>query len=312
MNIIRKFAKKFHSIAKVVLRRGGWVANRMCASLQVFMARETVIRSRCSRHGVSFTLFTYRDDVVLGGTLRGQFELWPDIEAELEQFVKFIKPGSKVLDVGANLGYYSVISALREPGACFHSIEPDSENFSLLQLNIIENKIDNVTPHHVAIGHDRGFLSMHRSPDNFGDHRSSAPIGETKSFTLAGAPSYCIEAEHYFRNLIKFGGVFDLVKIDTQGAEYAVIQSILPLLDEKSVVFVEFSPWHLLQAGVSCEGFIELLRGFSSMRRVLFEDGSSGLGAVNELELEGLFEANRESFSSSFDLVLSGYRNSSR
>ncbi len=68
---------------------------------------------------------------------------WEDYETEL--FKKNIKPGVTVVDIGAHIGYYTVIAAqlVGDKGKVY-AFEPDPRNFKLLQRNVEANGYSNV------------------------------------------------------------------------------------------------------------------------------------------------------------------------
>ena len=59
---------------------------------------------------------------------------------------------SLVVDVGAGVGEFSVLTATMFPLARVAAIEPDAERFELLQLNVRRNRLANVELHQVAVG----------------------------------------------------------------------------------------------------------------------------------------------------------------
>lgn len=86
--------------------------------------------------------------------------------------LKFVLAGDLVIDVGANIGYYSVIFA-RQVGisGSVIAIEPDAKNFELLNLNIKHNKIHNIQLISAAAAATDGQGTLYSSSTNYGDHR---------------------------------------------------------------------------------------------------------------------------------------------
>jgi len=66
---------------------------------------------------------------------------------ETKLFKKSIKRGMVVLDIGANIGYYTLLAArlVGDEGKVF-AFEPDPYNYSLLRKNIEANRYNNVIP----------------------------------------------------------------------------------------------------------------------------------------------------------------------
>lgn len=65
---------------------------------------------------------------------------------------RIIKNGMTVVDVGAHIGYYTLIfaSEVKGEGIVF-SFEPDPQNFEILSTNVEENEFENVTLKQVVI-----------------------------------------------------------------------------------------------------------------------------------------------------------------
>lgn len=123
-----------------------------------------------------------------------------------------------IWDIGGNIGSASVYLAQRFPEARIHAFEPVPSNFALLEKNVAGL---NVTPHNLALGAEDGELEIADSdcPLNFGGfsfHYSGAhPVGATRvrmarpeTLIAQGVPPP------------------DLIKIDTEGAEWDILTSI--------------------------------------------------------------------------------------
>src|SRR5688572_30814710 len=68
-------------------------------------------------------------------------------------FHEFIKPGMTLLDVGANIGYYSLLAGkLVGPSGRVHAVEPCAKNLTFLERNIHLSKLQNITVHRYAAG----------------------------------------------------------------------------------------------------------------------------------------------------------------
>ena len=85
---------------------------------------------------------------------------------------KEIKRGDVVLDVGANVGYYTLIFAecVGETGKVF-AFEPDPTNFALLKKNIEANGVKNVVLVQKAVSDTTGITRLHLSEERQMGHR---------------------------------------------------------------------------------------------------------------------------------------------
>jgi len=121
-----------------------------------------------------------------------------------------------VIDVGAQIGIFSVfVSPLVKQGTVF-ALEPERANFALLLKNLRLNRLDNVIPLNLALAGRAGQRSLFVSPVHPGAHsfyfKSLADHRETvKTTTLA-----------FFLKEQKIDQV-DLFKLDAEGAEYEIL-----------------------------------------------------------------------------------------
>ena len=147
--------------------------------------------------------------------------LWEPYETSL--LLEFLRPGDVFVDVGANIGYFSVLaaSAVGDEGAVF-AFEPDADNFRLLQANAELNHQQHcITAVQGALSDAAGEGRLFLADDNLGDHQVYAGEDERPSvpITLYHGSDYL---QHRLRRL-------DLLKVDTQGSEYHVIAGLMPL-----------------------------------------------------------------------------------
>jgi FkbM family methyltransferase len=162
--------------------------------------------------------------------------------------------GNVVLDVGANIGYYTLIFArgVGPEGRVF-AFEPEPGNFALLQENVAANGYRNVTLSRLAASDRAGRARLYLDPVNAGDCR----IYDSRD----NRPSVEIET-------VRLDDVFeasperiDLIKMDIQGAEAAALRGMRRLLERHRQVrlVLEFWPYGLQLFGADPEEFLETL-----------------------------------------------------
>lgn len=180
------------------------------------------------------------------------FGVW---EPNLTHFIqRRLRTGDTFIDVGANIGYFSMLaSKLVGPAGKVIAIEASPSIFSLLQRNIELNAAKNVTVVNSAAAASRGVLSIYRGPNE--------NIGHTS--TLASA-ELSLEAEVPSDRLSALAGDDLLrarfIKIDVEGAEAPVLQDILSVSDallSELEIAVELSPSDLSSFGVTAEGLLK-------------------------------------------------------
>lgn len=77
-------------------------------------------------------------------------------------FKKTVKPGMVFIDVGANKGYFSLISSkLMKGQGHVYSIEPSDKNIAWLNKSIKANGYTNITAHQVAMWHSDSKMTLY-------------------------------------------------------------------------------------------------------------------------------------------------------
>jgi FkbM family methyltransferase len=197
-------------------------------------------------------LVDLRDQGVAGPMyLRGCYE-----PSETRLFQGLLRPGMTFIDVGANLGYYTVLaSKLVGPAGRVVAFEPHPYNFELLRQNLELNRVENAAVHQLALGDVAGSLKLRCSDWNFGDHQA---YGSDDDRECVEVPVATLDA------VLGAGGRCDVLKMDVQGFEPAVFRGMQALLRANAgiVVVSELWPLGMSRAGFACE---EFLAGFTSM-----------------------------------------------
>ena len=173
---------------------------------------------------------------------------------ETDVVKKEVKKGDVVLDIGANIGYYTLIFArlVGEQGKVF-AFEPDPDNFALLKKNVEINGYRNVTLVQKAVSNKTGKARLYLCEVCKGDHRIYDSHDNRASIEVEG-----IRLDDYFES---YHGRIDFIKIDVQGAEGGVIQG-MPLLLQKNKnlkIATEFWPIGLKTFGIDAEQYLDLL-----------------------------------------------------
>ncbi|HET7700069.1 MAG TPA: FkbM family methyltransferase [Candidatus Limnocylindria bacterium] len=189
--------------------------------------RVTLVRSS------GFSIYVPEDDVAVGQHVkRDAYE--PNVTAV---FRDRLRPGMHVLDVGANIGYYTMLSAaLVGPSGSVTAIEPNPSCIKLLEASRRANGFAHVTVLQVAAGRDRGLLVLHGSHSNA---MTSAPPDDAGALIRSRTvPSFRID------DLVPADRKIDFVKIDVEGAEHNALSGAVGLIRRCHPTIVsEFSPY---------------------------------------------------------------------
>lgn len=213
------------------------------------------------------TLYVNRkDNTIVKALVKGKYE--PE---ETELYRTLIKPGDRVLDIGANIGYFTLLFArLVGPGGVVYAFEPDPDNFRLLRKNIKKNGYRNIRAFPFAVSDRTSKGNLYLNDYNMGDHRIFDSHNGRKKIPIK------IKALDEF--LPGLSPVF--VKIDVQGSEIMAFEGMRKMLRKVTYVAAEYSPYLLDKAGFPPERMLELLReeGFSfSIDPSLYTPANEGM-----------------------------------
>jgi len=164
---------------------------------------------------------------------------------ETQLILRQTKAGDVVVDVGANIGYYTVL--LAEKAKKVYAFEPDKTNFEILKKNIEANKLKNVILVNAAVGSKDEEKILYKSKENLGDHKL---FGEGKKEKVK-----IVKLDNFLEEKV------NLMKIDTQGWEPEVIEGAKKIIEkDKPIIFFEYSPTSYTQAKLDGNKMMKFLR----------------------------------------------------
>ena len=167
----------------------------------------------------------------------------------------FSETGGTYLDIGANIGLTTLPVARNPLVNCF-AFEPEPTNFANLQANVQRNASHrNVVLHPLALLDRAGSVPFGLSDDgNLGDHRVVTQSGGgRRTIEVAAAPLDALD--------VPITGQL-AIKVDTQGAEPAVISGGTRTFAKASLVVLEFSPYMIDQLRGDPDVVYRCLAGF--------------------------------------------------
>ena len=177
-----------------------------------------------------FSLYLDRADMSVAQVIRsGAYE-----RHLLAFFKAFVRPGMHVIDAGANIGFYTLLSAsLAGPLGRVWSFEPNPENARLVLASAAHNGFRNIELHPVALGNRRGHAEFTPAMGSNGGLSDAAhrnvlhpacrivPIARLDDFVPPRA---------------------DLLKMDVEGAEGMLLEGARASIERcRPVIVSEFS-----------------------------------------------------------------------
>lgn len=188
-----------------------------------------------------------------------------DYESEISSFIGHhleFTEGDLALDIGANIGWYSLMLDKIMPAGCqVYAFEPDPLNYQLLLTNLQLNTANKVNAIQKAVAEKKEIKKLYRySNKNLGRH-SLLDINEGDFVEVeAVVLDDFFAANNIDINKVKFA------KIDVEGYEYFALLGAVKVLESIDCLVAEFVPKHMENGGVDPELVVGLLesKGFKS------------------------------------------------
>lgn len=176
---------------------------------------------------------------------------------ETEIFQKTVRAGNVVVDLGANIGYYTLIAArlVGNSGKVF-AFEPDPENFALLKKNVEANGYTNVVLVEKAVADVSGRTTLFFFSESKGGSMIHDAPGSSGSILVE-----TVTLDDFFKS---FRGDIHVIKMDVEGAERKVLRGMENVLRKNPGVkiFTEFQPGGLALCGTRPEEYLQALRNY--------------------------------------------------
>lgn len=155
-------------------------------------------------------------------------------EKDANMILNLVPENSVVFDVGANMGWYSLLIANRVKGTKIHAFEPILKTYIFLNKNIELNQCNNITAHHFGLSNEFKELTFYFYPEGSGN-ASSANLSERKDAELVVCNVEKLD-DFVENNNLKV----DFIKCDVEGAELFAFQGALKTLRrDQPIVFTE-------------------------------------------------------------------------
>jgi len=194
-------------------------------------------------------LFLDKEDSLMLSIKNNDHEL-----TEIKFLKQIIKNGDTVLDLGANIGVYTLIFAklVGKSGHVF-AFEPDPTNFEILSKNVKENKHENVTLVQKAVSEKNDKIKLFVSKRNHASHRIFDSEEKRNSIEVD-----VITLDTYFK---KNKNPINFIKMDVEGVEGATLLGASNIIKNSKdlVIMMEYFPKWIRKYGMNPEEILDSL-----------------------------------------------------
>lgn len=223
-----------------------------------FRGKGTLLSWLCPRdREIEIDVAGYRFRCNLAEFIQRSLFLWGHDQDAFKFIRSRVRPGDTFVDVGANVGIYSLIaSQIVGSNGRVISVEPNPSTFARLSRTVAENNIANITLCNVGLADTSAKLELYTGTSEGNDTASMLPGVSTKSVTVAVLP---------LDRLAEQCGVekIDYMKIDVDGFEHKVFAGAGKLMASGKIrnVQCEFSDIHLRIVGSTPQKLHDVITG---------------------------------------------------
>ncbi len=224
----------------------------MCKHVKNACRQTYICKSISDNHINTFLFFIQKKDKIKGNFQLGTIKFvtrhadWPAVEEiVLNGEYDFIKPWLQtkstpvIVDLGANIGLFSMLVFNVCPSALVYSLEPAQTTYELLSYNRKINLGFNWNILNIAIWEKDSQVGFFYNP-----------VASTSSFVDETMKNYCVKGISLETLLKQIGKPVDLLKIDIEGAEEKVLNGSRNILSQIGSIIMEIHPYRCNQEHV--------------------------------------------------------------
>jgi len=237
----------------------------------IFIRRPVLIRLP------EFKLYVRLDDWAVGARIAVKRSYEPHVTRALGAALKH---GAVLLDIGANIGYYTLFAAARTgPAGKVIAFEPSSDNCALLRMSLQANRFEHVRLYPYAVADREGIVG-------FGMDDSNGRISQANP----SASQFQVQAVA-LDTFLKDEPRVDVIKMDIEGAESLALHGMRGLIRRhRPLLFTEFSPHGLELASASTpQGYLDQLRDLGYELFVIPRNGEIARTPQSNQQIMGHF-----------------------
>jgi FkbM family methyltransferase len=189
-----------------------------------------------------------------------------------------LNAGATVVDIGANVGVFTILLAAAHPGARVIAVEPGHDNCTFLSRNVAANRLTNVAIARVACGGRKGEGTLYTRGQGVHHSLFNRNMLGTKFTPFSMTPIWPLQdIFDEFKVL-----TCDLLKLDCEGAEYDILFCSSPsTLQRIRRISMEYHVGFNNHSVAELEQFL-IHHGFLVNRTCYNEEGTGMLHATNQ------------------------------
>ena len=195
-------------------------------------------------------MFTQNND----GLALSVFKIYEPNQTKIVK--KYVHEGDVVIDVGAHVGYYTLLMAqLVGKNGKVYSFEPDPINFELLKKSVEINGFENVVLIQKAVSDTTEKIKLFLGDNDSAINRIyDAKLGDAKKSIDVES----VTIDEYFKENDK---LFNFIKIDSEGSEAKIINGMEKFLtkNRKLIMMTEFFPFLIKKSGDEPKQYLKSL-----------------------------------------------------
>lgn len=154
-------------------------------------------------------------------------------------FKDLVKKVETFWDIGANIGYYSVLGCKANPNLKARAFEPSDGAMSYLQANVEQNQLDSqVKVEPLALSNFKGEIEFHQIVNpkfpNIANLSGEHNIGTKKNLPSKKVRVKTLRMDDYASDIESI----DLMKIDTEGAEVEILKGGLETIKKHQPIII--------------------------------------------------------------------------
>lgn len=173
---------------------------------------------------------------------------WEEMESSF--IINNLKEGDVFVDVGANIGYFSMLAAQQKAGKVL-AIEPIPKTYNMLNMNIKHNLFDNIIePFNIALGSEERMAKFVTSlgPKNHVEYEV-----DKMQVNLPTIDVKVIKLDSLLKKRKEINRI-DFIKVDIEGYEYNFLLGARKTIEAfKPMIMMEIEEHRLAKYNVTAE-----------------------------------------------------------